>query len=83
MDEATSERLIKNKGEWKMAKMKWWEHLAIWLVLIGGVNRGLVGAFGFNLVDWIFGVKSVVSTIIYIAVGVSALFSVYGIYKKK
>ena len=45
------------------------------LLVIGGLNWLLVG-FGWNLVDAIFGVGSVVSTIIYILVGLSALLQV-------
>ncbi|MFD0556598.1 hypothetical protein FB566_1842 [Stackebrandtia endophytica] len=47
--------------------------IATALVIIGGLNWGLVGAFDFNLVDTIFGAGSVLSRIIYILVGVSAI----------
>jgi hypothetical protein len=52
-----------------------WTALA--LVIIGGLNWGLVGAFDFNLVDTIFGEKSALSRIIYILVGLSALYLLY------
>ena len=32
-----------------------WDKLALILLIIGGVNWGLVGVFGFDLVAWIFG----------------------------
>ena len=44
------------------------------LVIVGGVNWGLVGAFGFDLVVTIFGPMSALSRIVYVLVGVSALW---------
>ena len=46
--------------------------IAFILVIIGGLNWLLV-AFGWNLVDAIFGMGSVISQIIYILVGISAI----------
>lgn len=43
------------------------------LLLIGGLNWGLVGVFNYNLVDSLFGAWPIVVRIIYILVGVSAL----------
>jgi hypothetical protein len=48
--------------------------IAIIILIIGGLNWGLVGLFSFNLVDAIFGIMSVVSRIIYILVGISAVY---------
>lgn len=49
-------------------------HKVAWiLLLVGGVNWGLVGAFNYNLVDSILGVGNWVSRLIYILVGLSAL----------
>lgn len=42
------------------------------LVIIGALNWGLVGAFHWNLVSFIFGM-GVLANIIYILVGISAL----------
>lgn len=44
------------------------------LLVIGGLNWGLVGLFGYNLVDSIFGVDSAFSRIIYVIVGLSAVY---------
>jgi len=52
------------------------------LIIVGGLNWGLVGIFKWNLVDTIFGMGSVVSTIIYILVGISALWTIYLIVKE-
>lgn len=45
-----------------------------WLMWIGAVNWGLVGAFNFNLVNTILGGVPMVERIVYVVVGVSALF---------
>ena len=46
------------------------------LVLIGAINWGLVGIFGFNLVTAIFGAATVGSTIIYVIILLSAIWLV-------
>lgn len=47
--------------------------VALLLVIVGGLNWGLVGAFEFNLVDTIFGAGSVLSRVVYVVVGLSAV----------
>ena len=44
------------------------------LVIIGGINWGLVGAFEWDLVAAIFGDMSAVSRLVYVLVGLSALY---------
>jgi uncharacterized membrane protein YuzA (DUF378 family) len=51
--------------------------LAFVLVIVGGLNWGLVGAFDFNLVDSIFGEGSALSRIVYVLVGLSAVYLIY------
>lgn len=51
--------------------------IALILVIVGGLNWGLVGLFDYNLVDAIFGVGSTLSRIIYILVGLAALYTIY------
>lgn len=43
------------------------------LLIVGGLNWGLVGLFGFDLVAALFGEMSPLSRIVYALVGVSAL----------
>lgn len=43
------------------------------LVIIGGLNWGLVGAFNFNLVNTILGSWPMVERIVYVLVGLAAL----------
>lgn len=44
------------------------------LVIIGAVNWGLIGFFGFNLVSTVFGSMTWVSRIIYALVGLGGLY---------
>ena len=48
--------------------------LTLVLLIVGGLNWGLVGLFGFDLVAAIFGEMSPLSRIVYVLVGVSALW---------
>ena len=64
-----------------MAKMKVWDWIAIVLVIVGALNWGLV-AFNFNFVDWLFGVRSTLATIVYAVVGLAGVFSIYSLWKK-
>lgn len=50
------------------------------LVLIGALNWGLVGAFNFDLVAFLFGNMSILSRIVYILVGISAIISAITAY---
>jgi uncharacterized membrane protein YuzA (DUF378 family) len=49
---------------------------AMTLLIIGGLNWGLIGLFNFNLVATLFGDGSVLSRIVYALVGLSALYMV-------
>ncbi|MBS3143596.1 DUF378 domain-containing protein [Candidatus Woesearchaeota archaeon] len=53
----------------------WW--IAFVLVIIGGLNWALVGILKWDLVAAIFGELSVLSRIIYILVGISALYLIF------
>jgi uncharacterized protein len=47
--------------------------LALILVIVGGLNWGLVGLFDFDLVAAIFGSMSSLSRIVYVLVGLGAV----------
>ena len=51
--------------------------IALVLAIIGGLNWGLVGAFKFDLVATIFGDMSSLSRIVYVLVGLAALYLIY------
>lgn len=54
--------------------MKTVDIIALILVIIGGLNWLLVGLFDFDLVASIFGDMSMLSRVVYVLVGLSALW---------
>ena len=58
----------------RMAAAEW---IPMALLIIGGLNWGLVGLFDFNLVAYLFGEMTLIARIVYVLVGVSALYSIY------
>lgn len=59
-----------------MHKLNTIDLIALVLVVVGCLNWGLVGLVDFDLVAAIFGQMSTVSRIVYILVGVSAIYLV-------
>ncbi len=57
--------------------MKTAKFIAWLLVIIGGLNWGLIGFFQFDLVAEIFGAMSTVARIVYALVGLSALLLLF------
>ena len=57
--------------------------VALVLIIVGGLNWGLVGALDFNLVDALFGEGSLLSRVVYILVGLSAVYAVTGLLKSE
>lgn len=55
-------------------KTNWLDYTLLTLLIIGGINWGLIGFFRFDLVAFIFGEMSWLSRIIYALVGISALY---------
>jgi hypothetical protein len=47
------------------------------LLAIGGINWGLVGMFDLNLVSAIFGTDTGIANLVYILVGLSALWQAF------
>jgi uncharacterized membrane protein YuzA (DUF378 family) len=62
-------------------KMNALDVIAFVLVIVGGINWGLVGWLKYNLVDKIFGVDSTGSRVIYALVGVASLYLLYTFMK--
>ena len=60
--------------------MKKLDLFAAVLLIVGGLNWGLVGLLGFDLVAAIFGEMSPVSRLIYILVGLSALWQIVPLF---
>lgn len=61
-----------------MSAIDW---IAMTLLIIGGVNWGLVGLFEFDLVATLFGDMTPISRLVYVLVGLSALYSIYTAFK--
>jgi len=56
--------------------------IAIILVIIGGLNWGLIGFFDWNLVAAVLGPMSIASRTVYGIVGIAALWTIYYTTKK-
>lgn len=56
------------------------DYFVLTIVIIGAINWGLIGFFGFDLISWLFGNMTLLSRIIYGAVGICGLYmlSVFG-----
>ncbi len=63
--------------------MKIIDWIALILVIVGAINWGLIGLFGFNLVAAMFGEASMLTRIIYVLVGVSGLWSIRDFTKEE
>ena len=62
----------------RMGAIDW---LAMVLMIIGGINWGLVGLMNIDLVAAIFGDMTAASRAVYALVGLSALYSIYTMSK--
>ena len=51
------------------------------LLIVGGLNWGLVGLFNFDLVAALFGEMSAISRIVYTVVGLSALWQLIPLFR--
>lgn len=54
--------------------------ITLLLLIVGGLNWGLVGVFGFDLVAALFGEMSMLSRIVYSLVGASALWQLIPLF---
>jgi uncharacterized membrane protein YuzA (DUF378 family) len=63
-----------------MTQLEW---IAAILVIIGGLNWGLVGAANIDLVQLLLGSIPILAQIVYILVGLSALYMIYVLMQKK
>ena len=66
-----------------MKKMNTLNWLVRILVIIGGLNWGLIGFFNLDLVATIFGEMTALSRVIYALVGLSALYMIFSAKKDK
>lgn len=68
-----------------MNKLNTLDWIAIILLVVGGLNWLLVGLFSFDLVAYIFGYMTTVARIVYVLVGLSAVYTLLmtGTLRKK
>lgn len=59
------------------------DKIALCLLVVGGLNWGLVGIFSFDLIAWAFGGSgAVISRILYILVAVAALWCISLLFRR-
>lgn len=63
------------EGVREMKTMNWLHYIAYALLWVGGLNWGLVGLFNLNLVNSLFGSSPGLENLIYVLVGVSAVYT--------
>ena len=63
--------------------MKGYYTVAVLLLVVGGINWGLVGLLNFDLVATIFGAMSIISRVVYVVVGLSAVYVLAVKYSEK
>jgi uncharacterized membrane protein YuzA (DUF378 family) len=76
MDRRTGPERRTNVREGRSA-MSALDYLAMALLIIGGLNWALVGLFEVDMVATIFGPGSPATRLIYVLVGLAALYSIY------
>lgn len=60
------------------------DRIALVLAIIGGLNWGAVGLFGFDLVAWLFGGQTAVfARIVYVVVALSALWCTTLLFRER
>ncbi len=60
------------------------DRIALALLIVGGLNWGLVGIFQFDLIAWLFGGSaSLISRVLYIAVALCAVWCVSLLFRDK
>ena len=60
----------------EVRRMKSFDLISFGLLLVGGLNRGLMGFFGFDLVAAILGSMSFLNRIVYALVGLAAVYEI-------
>jgi len=60
-----------------MKNLNGFDWIALLLLIVGGLNWGMIGAFDIDVVSSIFGVMTTLARVVYGLVGLSAIYSVY------
>lgn len=63
--------------------IKMFDKIALALLVIGGLNWGLVGIFSFDLVAWLFGgTGAILSRVVYVLVALSAIWCITLLFRR-
>jgi len=77
MDRRTlGERRVNTRSTGRSA-MSALDYLAMALLIVGGLNWAMVGLFDVDMVATLFGTGSPATRIVYVVVGLAALYSIY------
>lgn len=60
-----------------MKHLNVFDWVALILLVIGGINWGMIGIFNVDLVSGLFGVTTILTRIIFVMVGLAAIHTVY------
>lgn len=60
-----------------MKNLTTFDWIALTVLIVGGINWGLIGLFNIDLVGSLFGVMSTLTRITYALVGASAVYSLF------
>lgn len=71
------DRRVSNTSATSHNKLSALDWTAMTLLIVGGVNWGLIGLFSFDLVAAIFGPMTLLSRLVYTLVGISALYAIF------
>ncbi len=63
--------------------MKILDRIALILIIVGGLNWGLIGIFDFNLVEFITGDSRVLQSVIYTLVGLCAVWCISLLFRSR
>ena len=64
-----------------MARLNVIDWIAVVLAIVGAINWGLIGLFGFNLVNALFGWSMALENAIYVIVGLAGLWLIYTVVR--
>ncbi|MBO5778381.1 MAG: DUF378 domain-containing protein [Clostridia bacterium] len=60
------------------------DKLALILLIVGGINWGSIGLFGFDIVAWIFGSQdALLSRIVFTVVGLCAIWCITLLFREE
>jgi uncharacterized membrane protein YuzA (DUF378 family) len=61
----------------RLRPMKWVDIISASILALGGLNWGLIGFFGVNLIETIFGTMGQLTRLVYCVIGLCALYEIF------